>query len=280
VNAPGASLSDAKAAELEKMAKKLRRDIILMVGANKPGHIGGSCSLAEIVATLYFHAMRHNPRRPGWPGRDRFILSKGHAAPIQYAALAECGYFPRQRLDTLKELGTTLQGHPDMTRTRGVEANTGSLGQGLSIACGMALAGKLDGKDYRVYCILGDGEIAEGQVWEASMAAAFYRLDNLTAILDKNRIQATGPVADRYDTNPHAEKWRAFGWNVVETDGHDVRQVAGALEAAAAVKGKPTMIVARTVKGKGIPFAEDTALFHHGIMTKEQYEAALKAVSD
>jgi len=273
-------ISGEKAEELARMARKIRRDIVVMIGAGKPGHLGGSCSIAEIVAALYFHKMRHNPRDPKWPDRDRFVLSKGHAALAQYAALVECGYVPRDTLGTLKELGSRLQGHPDMLRMPGVEANTGSLGQGLSISCGMAMAGKIDGKDYRVYCVLGDGEIAEGQIWEASMTAAFYKLDNLVAILDKNRIQATGPVAERYDTNPHAEKWKAFGWHVTEADGHDVRAIADALDEAEEVKGRPAMIIAHTVKGKGIPFAENSASFHHGIMTQEQYAAALKAVED
>jgi len=268
------SISDEKAAELEKTAKRLRYDIVIMIGADKPGHLGGSCSIAEIVAALYFYKMRHDPKKPKWPDRDRFLLSKGHAALTQYAALAECGYFDKKELGTLKELGTMLQGHPEMLRTPGIEANTGSLGQGLSMACGMAMADKLDKKDSHVYCIVGDGEVAEGQIWEASMTAAFYKLDNLVAILDKNGIQATGPIVERYDTNPHPEKWKAFGWHVMEIDGHDVRQIADALDKADEVRGKPVMIVAHTVKGKGVPFAEGKAEFHHGIMTKEQYETA------
>jgi len=268
------SISDEKAAELEKIAKKLRYDIVLMIGAGKPGHLGGSCSIAEIVAVLYFHKMYHDPKKPKWSDRDRLLLSKGHAALTQYAALAECGYFDKKELGTLKELGTMLQGHPEMLRTPGIEANTGSLGQGLSMACGMAMAGKLDKKDYRVYCIVGDGEVAEGQIWEASMTAAFYKLDNLVAILDKNGVQATGPIVERYDTNPHPEKWKAFGWHVMEVDGHDVRQIADALDKADKVSGKPVMIVAHTVKGKGVPFAEGKADFHHGIMTQQQYETA------
>ncbi len=269
-------ISDEKVAELEKIAKKLRYDIVLMIGAGKPGHLGGSCSIAEIVAALYFYKMRHDPKNPKWPDRDRLLLSKGHAALTQYAALAECGYFPKEKLSTLKELGTILQGHPEMLRVPGIEANTGSLGQGLSISCGIALAGKLDKKDYHVYCVVGDGEIAEGQIWEASMAAAYYKLDNLTAILDKNEVQATGPIVERYDTNPHPEKWRAFGWHVIEVDGHDIRQVADALDKVDEVKGKPVMIIANTVKGKGVPFAEGKADFHHGIMTEEQYQTARK----
>lgn len=268
------SISEEKATELEKIAKRLRYDIVLMIGAGKPGHLGGSCSIAEIVAVLYFHKMRHDPKKPKWPDRDRLLLSKGHAALTQYAALAECGYFDKKELGTLKELGTMLQGHPEMLRTPGIEANTGSLGQGLSMACGMAMAGKLDKKNYRVYCIVGDGEVAEGQIWEASMTAAFYKLDNLVAILDKNGVQATGPVVERYDTNPHPEKWKAFGWHVMEVDGHNVRQIADALDKADEVKGKPVMIVAHTVKGKGVTFAEGKAEFHHGIMTQEQYETA------
>lgn len=270
------SISDEKVAELENMAKKLRYDIVMMIGAGKPGHLGGSCSIAEIVAALYFYKMQHDPKKPTWPDRDRLLLSKGHAALTQYAALAECGYFPKKELKTLKELGTILQGHPEMLRMPGIEANTGSLGQGLSISCGIALAGKLDKKDYHVYCVVGDGEIAEGQIWEASMAAAYYKLDNLTAILDKNEVQATGPIVERYDTNPHPEKWTAFGWHVIEIDGHDIRQVVDALDKADEVKGKPVMIIANTVKGKGVPFAEGKADFHHGIMTEEQYQTARK----
>jgi len=268
------SISDEKAAELEKTAKKLRYDIVIMIGADKPGHLGGSCSIAEIVAVLYFYKMRHDPKKPKWPDRDRFLLSKGHAALTQYAALAECGYFDKKELSTLKELGTMLQGHPEMLRMPGIEANTGALGQGLSMACGMAMADKLDKKDSYVYCIVGDGEVAEGQIWEASMTAAFYKLDNLVAIMDKNGVQATGPIVERYDTNPYPEKWKAFGWHVMEVDGHDVRQIAGALDKADEVRGKPVMIVAHTVKGKGVPFAEGKAAFHHGIMTQEQYETA------
>ena len=263
-----------KIKELEKMAKKLRYDIVMMIGTGKPGHLGGSCSIADLMAVLYFYKMRIDPKNPKWPDRDRFVISKGHAVLAQYAALANLGYFPMEDLSTLKELGSKLQGHPEMLRMPGLEANTGSLGQGISVSCGIALAGKLDKKDYRVYCIMGDGEIAEGQVWEASMTASYYKLDNLVAILDKNRIQAMGPIEKRYDTNPHAEKWRAFGWHVIEIDGHNIEEIVAAFDEAEQTKGKPTMIVAHTVKSKGVPFAEDKAQFHHGIMTKEQYETA------
>jgi transketolase len=274
------SISAEKKAELERTARKLRYDIVMMIGAGKPGHLGGSCSIADIVAVLYFHKMRHNPKEPKWPDRDRLILSKGHAALTQYAALARCGYFPEKELETLKELGTILQGHPEMLRVPGIEANTGSLGQGLSVCCGIALAGKLDKKDYKVYCILGDGEIAEGQIWEASMTAAFYKLDNLVAILDKNGVQAMGPVEERYDTNPHTEKWKAFGWHVMEIDGHNIKQIADAFDEADKVKEKPVMIIANTVKSKGVPFAEGKAQFHHGIMTQEQFDTARKLFED
>ncbi|MGD0077853.1 MAG: transketolase [Sedimentisphaerales bacterium] len=269
-----------KIKELEKIAKKIRYDIVMMIGSGKPGHLGGSCSIADIVAVLYFHKMRHNPDNPKFPDRDRLLLSKGHAALAQYAALAECGYFPKKELATLKELGTILQGHPEMLRTAGIEAYTGSLGQGLSVGCGMAMAGKLDKKDYKVYCILGDGEIAEGQIWEASMTAAFYKLDNLVAIFDKNCVQATGPIVERYDTNPHSEKWEAFGWKVLEIDGHSIKQIAAAFDKADKIKGQPVMIIAHTIKGKGVHFAEGKAEFHHGIMTQEQFETARKLFED
>lgn len=274
------SVSAEQVAKLEKAAKRLRYDIVMMIGAGKPGHLGGSCSIADIVAVLYFHKMRHDPRNPTWSDRDRFLLSKGHAALAQYAALAECGYFPKEELRTLKELGSILQGHPEMRRMPGIEAYTGSLGQGLSVACGIAMAGRIDQKDYKVYCIVGDGEVAEGQIWEASMAAAFYKLDNLVALFDKNLVQATGPIVERYNTNPHAEKWKAFGWHVMEIDGHNIEQIAGALDEAGQVRGKPVMIVAHTVKGKGVPFAEGKADFHHGIMTQEQFETARRLFED
>ncbi len=271
-------LINNKIEELELIARKLRYRIVTMIGPDNPGHLGGSCSIAEILTLLYFHRMNHDPSNPTWPNRDRFILSKGHAALGLYAVLSECGYFPIEELANIKQLGSILQGHPDMLKVPGVEANTGSLGQGLSIACGMAMAGKLDKMDYRVYCVIGDGEIAEGQVWEASMAASYYKLDNLIAILDKNRVMATGPVSERYDTNPHKEKWLASNWFVLEADGHSFIEMDCALESAEENKGKPTLIIANTIKGKGIPFAEGKAAFHNGIMTMEQYLEALDAV--
>jgi transketolase len=245
-----------------------------MVGVGQKGHLGGSCSLSEIVTVLYFNRMKHDPESPEWEERDRFLLSKGHAALIQYAALAESGYFPKEELDKVKRLGAMLQGHPDMKTTPGVEGNTGSLGQGLSMACGMAAGLRLDRKKSKVYCIIGDGEIAEGQIWEAAMTAAFYKLDNLIVFLDKNRLQAMGPVAERYNTNPLAEKWQAFGWHVAEVDGHNIREIIDTLDKVEEISGKPKIIIAHTVKGKGISFAENVAAFHNGELTKEQYDFA------
>jgi len=266
--------------ELEKIAKRLRFNIVKMVGPDTPGHFGGSFSMAEIVTVLYFHKMRLDKNDPKWPGRDRLVFSKGHSGIIQYAALAELGYFPKEELWNLKKLGSMLQGHPDMDKTPGIEANTGSLGQGLSIACGIAAGLKIDKSDSRVYCIVGDGELAEGQIWEAAMAAKVYKLDNLTAILDRNRIQATGFIEERFDTNPYREKWEAFGWNVVEIDGHDIQQIKDALDSVEQVKGKPSIIIANTIKGKGLSFTENTAAFHNGAMTREQYELAIKILSE
>jgi transketolase len=262
--------------ELESKAKKIRFNIVKMIGPEKTGHLGGSSSIADIITVLYFHKMKHDPKNPKMPDRDRFLLSKGHSALAQYAVLAEAGYFDIKELETLKTFGSKLQGHPDMLRLAGIEANTGSLGQGLSIAAGMAAAGKIDKKNYKVYCIVGDGELAEGQIWEAAMAANFYKLDNLVAILDKNCLQATGPIKERFDTNPHKEKWEAFGWHVLECDGHNISELIASLEEADKIKGKPVIIIACTVKGKDISFAENNAAFHNGTMTNEQYEMALK----
>jgi transketolase len=265
-----------KIAKLRHLAAKLRKDIILMVGVGQPGHIGGSCSSADLVAVLYGHKMKHDPKNPKWEGRDKLLMSKGHAAIIQYAALAELGYFPTTQLPTLKKLGSMLQGHPDIHHTPGIEANTGSLGQGLSISNGMAMALKLDKKPNRVYCILGDGELAEGQVWEAAMFAGFRKIDNLVAIVDQNSLGAMGCVAERMSSNPLPEKWQSFGWHTIEIDGHNIEQIIIALDTAETVKGKPTAIIARTIKGKGFSFAENNVAFHNGAMTQAQYELGLK----
>lgn len=266
--------------ELERKAKHIRLNIVKMVGPGKAGHFGGSCSIADVVTALYFYKMKHDPQNPNWEDRDRLIFSKGHAAIVQYAALSMSGYFPQEELWNLKQLGSMLQGHPDMLKIPGIEANTGSLGQGLSIACGMAAGVRLDQKKGSVYCIIGDGELAEGQIWEAAMAASVYKLDRLTAILDCNKLQATGAVADRFNTNPYREKWEAFGWNVVEIDGHDMKQIINSLDSIEKADGKPNMIIAHTIKGKGIKFAENNAAFHNGAMTPEQYESACQSLAE
>ena len=266
--------------ELKRIANTLRQDIISMLVTSKSGHPGGSLSAAEILATLFFREMRVKPEDPRWADRDRFILSKGHAAPVLYAALAEKGYFPKEELQGLRQTGRMLQGHPDMKKTPGVDMSTGSLGQGLSAANGMALAGKLDGKDYRVFALLGDGEMAEGQIWEAAMAAAHYKLDNVTAVLDFNGLQIDGTTDSVMCSTPLTDKWRAFCWHVIEVDGHDVDALIGAFAEAKQVKGKPTIIIAKTVKGKGVSFMEDQAGWHGNAPSAEQGEQALKELRE
>ena len=257
------------------LAAKIRQDIIKMIGCDgQTGHLGGSCSSADIIAALYGVKMRHDPQNPDWPSRDKFIYSKGHAAIAQYAAMAETGYFPVDELMTLKKLGSRLQGHPDKSSLYGIEAGTGSLGQGLSIANGMALAMRLDKIDGTVYCVVGDGELNEGQIWEAVMAAFNFKLDNIVAILDQNKLQATGACDEVFLMGPLAEKWRAFGWEVIEIDGHDMGQIFDALDKAKGINS-PVVIIAETVKGKGFPFAEGVPGFHNGMMTPEQYDEAV-----
>ena len=243
----------------------LREHIVRdLIGAGKVGHLGGSCSSAEIVAALYFHKMRHDPKNPALPDRDRFLLSKGHAALVQYAALAMAGYFPKEELKKVKSLGGMLQGHPDMTKTPGIEANTGSLGQGLSIANGMALGLRLNGSKSRVYVIIGDGEQNEGQIWEAAMAAASFKLDNLTAIVDRNKLMATGAIADRFEIGPLAPKWAAFGWNVIEIDGHDVRPWSRrSMRPKRSKENPPSSSPARS-RAKAFPSRKTTPLFITG----------------
>ena len=264
---------------IRKVAWDLRADIVKMIGVGKTGHLGGSCSLAEVVACLYFSKMHFDPKALNDPDRDRFLVSKGHSVLVQYAALLELGAIPREEMGKLKTLGGILQGHPDMM-TPGMEAVTGSLGQGLSIANGMALTLRLKKSPARVYVVMGDGELAEGQLWEAAMASARYKLDSLTAIIDRNRIQATGPTKEIFDIPNLEDKWRAFGWNVLTVDGHDVGAILEVLDEAAAFKGGPTMIVAETVKGKGVSFAENTAAFHNGAMTQAQYDQALVEIEE
>lgn len=269
-----------KLAQLRGHARQIRRHIISMVGEAGSGHPGGSLSAADIVTALYFDVMRIDPQKPQWPERDRFVLSKGHAAPVLYAALAERGYFPVEDLKTLRKLGSPLQGHPDMRKVPGVEMSTGSLGQGLSVANGMALAGKLDGLDYRVYVLLGDGEIEEGQVWEAAMAAAHFKLDNVVAFLDYNGLQIDGPIEEVMSAEPVADKWRAFGWAVQEIDGHDMEQILAAVAQARETRGKPSLIIARTVKGKGVSFMENEVGWHGAAPKPEQVEQALAELGE
>lgn len=240
------------------------------------GHPGGSLSCVEILVTLYFKVLRHNPNDPEWPDRDRFVLSKGHAAPCLYAVLSRTGYFFREWLWELRKIDAHLQGHPYTLSTPGVEATTGSLGQGLSIANGMALAGKIDEKDYRVYVIIGDGELDEGQIWEASLTASRWKLDNLCAILDHNGLQIDGTIKEIKDPYPLKEKWEAFGWVVFEVNGHNFTELLNVFQAVQKVKEKPTMIVANTVKGKGVSFMENVLDWHGKAPTKEQAEQALK----
>jgi transketolase len=249
-------------ASLERMAAQIRCDIVEMTYKAQAGHPGGSLSAADIITALYFRVMRIDPCRPDWPDRDRFILSKGHACPAWYSALGERGYFEREHLGTLRRLDSILQGHPVMQKTPGVDMSAGSLGQGLSVGLGMALAAKLRGKDYRVWVIIGDGETQEGSIWEAAMAAAAHGVDNLTAILDCNRIQNDDFVDNVLPMGPLAPKWKAFGWDVQEIDGHDMAQIVTALQASRTVKGKPSMIIAHTIKGKGVSFMENNPAWH------------------
>jgi len=265
---------EAVAITTEK-ARQIRRHIIKMLGQAGSGHTGGSLSASDIAACLYFWEMNIDPSQPHWVERDRFVLSKGHAAPVLYAVLAEKGFFPPDHLNNLRKLGSPLQGHPDMRKVPGVEASTGSLGQGISWAVGMALAGKMDNKSYRVYTLLGDGEIEEGMVWEAAMAAAHYKLDNLIAFVDHNGLQIDGRVEEVMSPLPIPDKFKAFGWEVLEIDGHDHKQIMKALNTARSVKGKPTAVVAHTVKGKGCSFMEDRVEWHGVAPKPDEVEKAL-----
>jgi len=267
---------DLSTTELKEIAKKLRRHVITMTATAGSGHPGGSLSAADIITALYFKVLRHSPQNPQWPDRDRFILSKGHAAPILYAALAETGYFPVAELETLRKLNSHLQGHADRKFTRGVEMSSGSLGMGLSFAIGVALAARLDSKAYRTYVLLSDGECEEGQTWEAALSAAQFKLDNLTAIVDYNGIQLSGWIRDIMNLEPFTEKWQAFGWHTIDIDGHDFDQILSAYQEAEKIKGKPIVIVAHTIKGKGVSFMENNVAFHGKAPTREEAERALK----
>ena len=268
-------MEQAKIAELQKKAIEIKLDILEEVFSASSGHPGGSMSIAEILTYLYFVEMKVDPKNPKWVDRDRFVLSKGHCAPGLYAALAEKGYFPKEDLKTFRKVDSYLQGHPDMKGVPGVDMSSGSLGLGISTACGMALSGKIYNKDYRVYSVLGDGELAEGQVWEAAMFAAHYKLDNLCAFVDFNGLQIDGAITDVMNSTPIDEKFKAFGWNVIVIDGHDFNQIESAVEAAKATKGQPTMVVCKTTKGKGVSFMENQAGWHGKAPNAEEYEKAV-----
>jgi transketolase len=265
---------------LERQARVIRRRIIHMIYAAQSGHPGGSLSATDIVTALYFHFMRVDPGNPQWPQRDRFILSKGHACPVWYAALAERGFFPIDELVTLRQINGRLQGHPDMEKTPGVDISTGSLGHGLSAGVGMALGLKMDGYDARVYVVLGDGELNEGEIWEAAMAAAKFQLDNLIAFVDYNNLQLDGWCSDVMPIEPLRDKWRAFNWETFEIDGHSMRQIVDTVETALQVRGRPSVIIAHTIKGKGVSFMENQCDWHGRAPNKEEYERAMAELED
>ena len=262
--------------ELEALSREVRARVLRIIYEAGSGHPGGSLSSVDIMLTLYFHEMNHDPSDPKWSERDRFILSKGHAVPALYTVLAKAGYIPEANLDTLRLFGSPLQGHPNALKVPGIEVSSGSLGNGLSVASGIAAAAKLDGKKARVFCLLGDGECDEGLVWEAAMLAPHLGLSNLTAIVDRNMLQIDGCTEDVVCLDPLPDKWRAFNWNVVEADGHDYVQLMAAFKKAREYKEGPTVIVARTVKGKGVSFMEGVTSFHGKPPSKEQLDQALK----
>lgn len=264
--------------ELRKIANEIRKESLIMIHRAQSGHPGGSLSEADILAALYFYKLRIDPKNPHWPDRDRLVLSKGHASPAYYAALAMKGFFPKKELKSYRKINGLLQGHPELT-TPGVDYAGGSLGQGVPVANGIALAGKLDKKNCKVYVLIGDGEAQEGVVWEASMAAAFYNLDNLVYILDKNQVQQTGAVKEVMDIGDVASKWKSFGFHVMEIDGHNMWQIIGALDQADKVKGKPTMIIADTIKGKGVSFMELNHKFHGKAPNDEEFKKAMEELS-
>ena len=273
-------MDTAKLAHLQEIARRVRAGILVGTYHAKSGHPGGSLSIADILSYLYFEEMNVDPKNPKWEGRDRFVLSKGHTAPALYAVLAERGYFPKEDLATLRKIDSYLQGHPDMKGTPGVDMTTGSLGLGISAACGMALSAKYKKEDHRVYASLGDGETEEGQVWEAAMFAAHYKLDNLVAFVDWNGLQIDGRIADVMDPTPHDKKLAAFGWHVISIDAHNFEEIAAALAEARTVKGKPTAIIARSVKGKGVSFMEDQVDWHGKAPNAEQFVAAMKELGE
>jgi len=264
--------------DLKNISLDVRKDILKSTSKAQSGHPGGSLSATDIMVCLYFGKMHHNPRKPDDSNRDRFILSKGHAAPALYSCLARSGYFPLKELETLRKLGSRLQGHPERTKLPGVEASTGPLGQGLSFANGVALAGKLDKKDYKVYCLVGDGESQEGMIWEAAMSSSHYKLDNLCVIIDHNKLQIDGEVKNVKNVDPLTDKFRAFNFHVIEIDGHNYQEILAALEEADKVKEKPTAIIANTIKGKGVPFMENKAEWHGKACKPDELDMCLGEV--
>ena len=265
---------------LQQISKKIRCSIVTMVKEASIGHIGGSLSVTDILVALYFNVLNIDPENPGWEDRDRLILSKGHGATAIYSTLAQRGYFKAKDLETFGMLGSKFQVHPDRTKVPGIEASTGALGQGLSVAAGMALAARLDGRDYHTYAILGDGEIQEGQIWEAAMFSAHYSLDNLTAILDYNNVQLMGNIPDIMEIAPVDKKWESFGWNVIKIDGHDFTRIIQGLNSAKKYKGGPTIIIADTTKGKGVSFMQDSCSWHGNVPTDKEYEKAIKELNN
>ena len=265
--------------ELEEQAKIIRRGIIEQVYCAQSGHPGGSLSIADIMTVLYFNELNVNPQDPNWEDRDRLVLSKGHCAPALYSALAYRGFFPVEDLKTFRKIGSYLQGHPDKNKTPGVDMTTGSLGQGLSCANGMAIAGKLNNKNYRVYCILGDGEIEEGQVWEAAMEANKYKLDNLCVIVDNNNLQIDGTIEEVMSPYPIDEKFKSFGFQIIKIDGHNIDEILKAFEVAKNIKDKPVCIIAKTIKGKGVSYMENQVSWHGKAPNEEQYKIAMKELS-
>ena len=268
-------ISDTEFEKLSQMGIKMRQNIVRMMGYGRAHHFGGSLSAVEIVTALYFFKMKIDPRNPVWEERDRFIMSKGHSVPAQYAALAMLGFFDEKELLTFKHLGSILQGHPNPKTTPGVEAFTGSLGQGLSIANGMAMAARLRRQTFRIYVLMGDGELHEGQVWEAAMSTSTLHLNSVTAIIDNNQLKSQGKTCDAKDLEPLEDKWRSFGWQTVSVDGHDLRQICSALDYAEMDKDNPVVIIAHTVKGKGISFMENRFEFHNSAINQDQWELAM-----
>ena len=273
-------MSNKEVSFLQEKAKEIRRGIIEQVYKAQSGHPGGSLSIADILTVLYFKEMNIDEKNPYWEDRDRLVLSKGHCSPALYSCLANKGYFEKEKLQTFRNIDSNLQGHPDMNKVSGVDMTSGSLGQGLSVANGMAISAKLDNKDYRVYCILGDGEIEEGQIWEAAMASSKYKLDNLCVIIDNNNLQIDGTIEEVMSSYPIDEKFRSFGFQVINIDGHDIDEIIKALDVAKNIKDKPTCIIAKTIKGKGVSFMENQVGWHGKAPNEEQYNKAIEELRD